>query len=379
MNELSSLNTNKSEVYLLGDFNINLLQRNQYVLKENLSSKYKDLITPLIRQYKEFFQTYSLKQLIKEPTRVTCDFSSLIDHILSNAVEKISASGIIDIGISDHQLTFCTRKVLKAKSNCHQNILARSFKKYDPQKFIDALGKINFSNYELFADVDVAYTDFLTKLTKTIDSIAPFKENKIKTNSQDWFDMEIREKIKTRVSLYRKFKKSKNRVDEDIYKSAKRDVEKLVKQKKREFYQNKLEQNIGKPKELWKTLKSLGLPSKKASNSKICLKKEDSISFDDATNTSIFNNFYSSLADNLVKKLPKPTGKFGISSVKNYYNDSNFQTGAQFKLIKTTEIEINSILQCLNVDKAAGIDNISNIFLKDGANILKRPICQICN
>ena len=65
--------------------------------------------------------------------------------------------------------------------------------------------------------------------------------------------------------------------------------------------------------------------------------------------------------------------------MKKYYNESNFQTGAQFKLIKTTEIEINSILQCLNVDKAAGIDNISNIFLKDGANILKRPICQICN
>ena len=117
MNELSSLNTNKSEVYLLGDFNMNLLQRNQYVLKENLSCKYKDLITPLIRQYKEFCQFYSLKQFIREPTRITCDSSSLIDHILSNAVEKVSASGLIDIGISDHQLIFCTRKILRTKNN----------------------------------------------------------------------------------------------------------------------------------------------------------------------------------------------------------------------------------------------------------------------
>ena len=173
--------------------------------------------------------------MIKEPTRVTCDSSSLIDHILSNVAEKISASGIIDIGVSDHQLTFCTRKVLKAKSNCHQNILARSFKKYDPQKFIDALGKINFSNYELFADIDVVYADFLTKLTETIHSIAPFQEMRIHTNSQEWFVANIREKIKTRVRLLKNFKKTKSRVDEDIYKSAQCEVRKIIKQKKRDF------------------------------------------------------------------------------------------------------------------------------------------------
>ena len=40
----------------------------------------------------------------------------------------------------------------------------------------------------------------------------------------------------------------------------------LSRLKKRDFYQV----NIEKPKELWKTLKSLGLPSKKSCESKIC-------------------------------------------------------------------------------------------------------------
>ena len=78
-----------------------------------------------------------------------------------------------------------------------------------------------------------------------------------------------------RDKLYRKFKKTRNQVDEDIYKSSKYDVEKFIKEKKRDYYHTKLEQNIGKPKELWKTLKSLGLPSKKTPVSKICLNKED--------------------------------------------------------------------------------------------------------
>ena len=48
------------------------------------------------------------------------------------------------------------------------------------------------------------------------------------------------------------------------YNEAKYNVQKLIKQKKIEFYNAKLTENIGKPKELWKALKNLGLPSKRA-------------------------------------------------------------------------------------------------------------------
>ena len=33
----------------------------------------------------------------------------------------------------------------------------------------------------------------------------------------------------------------------------------------------------------------------------------------------------------------------------------------------------------MNIDKAAGIDNLSEKFLKDGANILAKPIFEISN
>ena len=46
-------------------------------------------------------------------------------------------------------------------------------------------------------------------------------------------------------------------------------VQKLIKQKKIEFYNAKLTESIGKPKELWKALKNLGLPSKKSSSTNI--------------------------------------------------------------------------------------------------------------
>ena len=46
----------------------------------------------------------------------------------------------------------------------------------------------------------------------------------------------------------------------------------LLKATKRDFYQEKLSKNVGKPKELWKALNSLGLPYKKTPVPQISLK-----------------------------------------------------------------------------------------------------------
>ena len=66
-------------------------------------------------QYKLFRQRYSLEQIIKHATRTTCSSSTMIDHILTNFRKQISQSGVIGIGISDHQLIYFTRKLRRIK------------------------------------------------------------------------------------------------------------------------------------------------------------------------------------------------------------------------------------------------------------------------
>ena len=44
-----------------------------------------------------------------------------------------------------------------------------------------------------------------------------------------------------------------------------------------------------------------------------------------------------------------------------------------------TEDHVLQLLKDMNVDKAAGIDNLLGKFLKDGANILAKPISELCN
>ena len=69
---------------------------------------------------------HNLKQLIRSPTRVAKSSSTLLDHILTNANEMVSQSGVLDIGQSDHQLVFCTRKKQKCKLYKHKTIKTRS-------------------------------------------------------------------------------------------------------------------------------------------------------------------------------------------------------------------------------------------------------------
>ena len=40
---------------------------------------------------------------------------------------------------------------------------------------------INFLDYEYFNDVDIAYSDFIQRITSVKNKIAPFKEIRIKT------------------------------------------------------------------------------------------------------------------------------------------------------------------------------------------------------
>ena len=75
----------------------------------------------------------------------------------------------------------------------------------------------------------------------------------------------------------------------------------MMLKKKKSYFEEELDKNRNKPKELWKTLKSLGLSSDKARQSKIYLKKDDAIQIEALENANTFKKFYSELAGGLQK------------------------------------------------------------------------------
>ena len=198
-----------NEMFLLGDFNINIFHNGKYILKGNQAMQNRIPSRSLVSQYKLFCQRYFLEQIIKHATRTSCSSSTLIDHILTNSGEKVSQSDVIGIGIPDHQLTYLTRKLHRFKSNTHKQIEVKSLKNYSIESLNQSLSMINFPDHEYFNDVDIAYSDFIQRITSVINKIAPFKEIRIKNYSHDWFDGEILDKIILRDKCHKKFKVSK--------------------------------------------------------------------------------------------------------------------------------------------------------------------------
>ena len=125
----SKLSQETRDFFILGDMNINILINGKMIFENNKNSLSSNApLSTILIKYKEFCSLFNLRQLIKSATRITSNSSSLIDHILTNAEDKISGSGIIDTSLSDHQLIFCTRKIIKTKCYTHKDIQCRSFK-----------------------------------------------------------------------------------------------------------------------------------------------------------------------------------------------------------------------------------------------------------
>ena len=169
--------------------------------------------------------------MIKFPTRATCSSLFILDHVLASLPENVCQSGVIDVCISGHQLIYCTRKTARIKIYCHKQISFHSLKNCSPEVFEEALRKVSFLNYEFFDDK--VLENFFQKVMEVIDNLAPSKNKRIKSTSQDWFDAEIMEKINKTDNIFRKFKKSHLHVDKNNHKKARNEVQKLIRRKKK--------------------------------------------------------------------------------------------------------------------------------------------------
>ena len=151
----------------------------------------------------------------------------------------------------------------------------------------------------------------------------------------------------------------------------------MIFNKKKYYFENKLNECICKPKELWKALKSLGLPIKISSCEVSALKVNKTVKHGTNLVLGGFKDYYSNLAANLSKNLPEPPNKFTLNTV--FKHCKGIIQSFSFNLITVSENTIIAILKNTTVSKATGLDNLSGRFLKDGAKVLAKPITDLCN
>ena len=96
-------------------------------------------------------------------------------HFPTNSSENISQKGVIDEGISDHQLIYYTGKIKRIKHKMYNQIQVWSLKKNSAEVFTSGLKTVQFPNSNIFSNLNVAYSDLLYKISDTVGNVTPIK------------------------------------------------------------------------------------------------------------------------------------------------------------------------------------------------------------
>ena len=93
---------------------------------------------------------------------------------------------------------------------------------------------------------------------------------------------------------------------------------------------------------------------------------------------SYFLYVFPNIIDSQRQKLPRPKNKFRINTTDEYYNQiwNEYEDSALHNIDVTT---VDKILKNLDAAKSSGIDQISAIFLKDGAPVIPAHLVKITN
>ena len=155
-NELLSKISKENKVcYLMGDFNLNLMNRQSHsVTGEFLDALYSNMFFPLITR----------------PTRITCHSVTLIDNIFVNQFFDRSRSGLFFNDISDHLPIFSIHFDTSISAS-NGTVFVRDVNQVNTTKFLSHLERIDWSQYATLDDPNNAYNSFFKQYSTALSHV----------------------------------------------------------------------------------------------------------------------------------------------------------------------------------------------------------------
>ena len=341
------------ELVLLGDFNIDFPY-------DTTNLKWSHCIDNL-----------GLTQMVQEPTRVSSNSSTTIDHVYVSEVSLIKKVTVPKIGISDHYpICACINAQSKRQKNGqHITIKYRNMKKFDVDKFLGDLSKVPFSEISALSNPSDMVASFNKLFLNILDKHAPLIEKRVKHyNQPQWMNDEVM----TAISKRDKFKAQGNF---DQYKFWKRKANLTKINAKKSYFTKNLKENKCNPKQMWKFINELNPKSKKPAPESVSeVKKPDRKSSNVA---DTFNSYFSSIPHKLLSEnhFQLPYNSINLDD----YVKTKMPLENSFDIPLVSNYFVHKFLSSLDVNKACGLDEISPKYLKMSANVVSPIITSIIN
>ena len=361
---LTLLDKENKYVYLMGDFNINLLDSND----------------DSTEQFVNLMHSFNLLSLINKPTRVTQTSATAIDHIWTNAYSNVIRNGIIYDLTTDHFPIFNISKFVESNVNKrkHEVIKFRNFSEININSFKSDLSEVDWTLVESIDNPEVAYDNFSCILFNIFNKNFPLinKHKFVKPFDKPYINLELKQLIKQKNKLQRKYVKRPLTYANE-YKHLRNRVTSLIRNAKSKYFKDKLNSSSGDSKKTWNVINEIIRPKTvhyqdKFSN--ISINDNQVIENDFITNpydiVNKFNSYFTKIGSVLSSKIAH--SNFSCTHFMGQRNPNIFS----FRTVNETEI--SSLIQGLE-DAAAGYDEMSPKIIKYGLSYILKPLTHIIN
>ena len=291
---LSKINKKKYNVFLMGDFNIDLLQ----YASHNYTN---DFLNTVISQ--------SFVPYIHQPTRVTDHSATVIDNIFSNITDYETINGSITSLIADHFAQFLLIK------KCHVSFKSCSYSVYDysnfgKEKFIHDYSLLDWSTLNNpSVSVNDHFDFFYEKRSTCIDSHVPRKrvtKRKLKLRTKPWINSEIQRLMTYRDKLFKKMINHPTPSNKYLYSKFRNRVVTEQRKGKIKYFQNYFEKHKSNMKMLWSGIKSVINTNTKTQFSNISRLLDKGTQVNDPVKmANIFNNYFVNVGSAIDKTIPR--------------------------------------------------------------------------
>ena len=238
----SILNNNqvhKKEIWILGDFNTDLLKRD-------------DSNTILIQN---FAKKAGLANLIRTITRPNARSGSCIDLIMTNCM-FVSESGVSDDMISDHYTIYAVRKKKRETKNIVTETV-RNYKNFNKDTFCQLLDNIDWNTYNFELNPSIQWRFIYNEVTNILSIMCPYKRVHTRTPRKKWLNGEIFTLIRERKCLIKRWKLSKDSSILTEVCRVRNRVNSAIDNAKIQYVNNLLGATRKDPKRFWRNIKSI--------------------------------------------------------------------------------------------------------------------------
>ncbi len=357
---LSNSSVVNKQVFILGDFNINLLNYDSH-------TPTKDFVSLLLSQH--------FLPFIIHPTRVSENSSTIIDNIFSNVCDFDTKSGNILTQIADHfpQFLIVEKAGITNKSTSY---FQHDYSNFNKERFLADFSNLNFDYLnDDQTNVNTKFNRFLATLDDIIKTHVPLKKltkKDLKLRNKPWINSRIQKMMRLRDNILKKIRKKPDASQRLLYKKFRNRIAIELKNSKTNYFQNYFHENSKNMKLLWTGIKSI--ISVKNSRENIIRKLKDAdgnVVTDSTTMANIFNNFFVNVAEDVKKRIPRSP-----RSPLNYLENKNPNS---FFVAPSTAYEISDIIGLLKTSKSVGPNSIPIKLLKILSIHISFPLSQIIN